>query len=772
LLQVLVLVVSLWMMFSPRFERFQLLYVSFVPVIWIAMRQGIQRVVSCLLAFNFGVVLALQLFPPQPLVLTQTRLLMFVLSAVGLIVGSAVTERHRIALELQERTSDLLSVNTQLVEAKCNAEEASRIKGQFLANMSHEIRTPINGILGMAELVLDTDLTDAQRENLGILKSSGDFLLGVINDVLDFSRVESGQLLLEEAEFDLRDVMGEALRGLSLRAHEKRLELAYYVDPKIPPRMVGDAGRLRQILLNLVGNAIKFTPSGEVIVRVRLQARQDCVLVLEFTVVDTGIGIPEEKHSLIFEPFAQADSSTTRHYGGTGLGLSISSRLAELMGGRVWLESVEGKGSAFYFTVRLRIADPQPSPIAESHHRLSAIPVLIVDDNSEVRRILSEIAREWEMHPVTAESGAVALDAIRQAEADGAPFRLAIVDCDMPDMNGFALAERITQDRGFPSVPLLMMAYVGTREAAGRHRDLGIAGCLLKPIRRNELLEAMLKALGKTSAKDDATSEKTCIPDVLPQLRILVAEDNTINQMVAMRMLEKLGHAPVLAANGVEALSMLESGNFDLVLMDVQMPVKDGLATTREIREQEKATGAHMPVIAMTAHAMKGDRERCLVAGMDAYLTKPVTSQSLQQTIAATRKRAKPAALSPHISSGSVESWSITKARENVGGDEALLRELLQIFLQESPKQLAVLEHAIETASAASVESVAHTLKGELGYLGLAEAADQARDLERMGHDRALKSAPDVFRQFKSNLVAASTAMNEVLGSDAELPAE
>lgn len=756
------LLFSLWLMFAPRFAGFNLLYVSFVPVTWIAMRHGIQRLTYALFALNFGVVVALHLFLPQALMLTQTQLLMFALSSVGLIVGSAVTERHRIALELLERTADLVSANTQLIEAKCRAEDASRIKGEFLANMSHEIRTPINGILGMAELVLDTDLTREQREYLGILKTSGDSLLGVINDVLAFSRVESGQLLLEEAAFDLRDVIRETLRGLSLRAHEMGLELAYHVDPDIPDILSGDAGRLRQVLINLVGNAVKFTPAGEVIVRVDRQSSQDSELTLQFTVADTGIGIPKEKHTLIFEPFMQADSSTTRHYGGTGLGLSISSRLVALMGGRVWLESSEGEGSTFRFSVRLRTAEGLAPPIENIRSGLSGVSVLIVDDNAQVRPILAGITEEWGMRPVAVDSAIAAMQALAEAQIRGDRFSLAIIDSDLPGMSGVALAEQIHQQSHFSSLALLIMAYAGQGEAAERYRDMGIAGYLLKPVCPKEMSAAILSGLGKVDPKVDATCDFQILHSS-PQLRILVAEDSAVNQVVAVNMLKKLGHSTVVAANGEEALSVLRSGAFDLVLMDVQMPIKDGLATTREIREQEKESGAHIPIIAMTAHAMKGDNERCLAAGMDAYLTKPVNRETLRQTIATFSNRAKQATQSEPAPDQSPTSRCVAIAKERLGGDASLLCELIRIFMEESPKQLRQLENAIENADAAVVERVAHTLKGELGYLGMGNATTQARELERMGREHALEAAPGVFRQLKSHLAAAYPAMHVVL---------
>jgi signal transduction histidine kinase/CheY-like chemotaxis protein len=730
------LLFSLWVSFSSQFANLRLLYFGFIPVIWIAIRHGIRRVVSGLLALNFGVVVAAHLWPPEPEMLTQFRLFMFVLSALGLIVGSAITERHRIAIEL--------------LEAKHKAEEASRIKSEFLANMSHEIRTPINGVLGMAELVLDSNLTEEQREYLEILKGSGDFLLGVINDVLDFSRIESGKLALDEFDFDLYEITRDTLRSLALRAHEKGLDLVYHLDPRIPGRVFGDAGRLRQVLLNLVGNAIKFTPAGEVILEV---CRHDCEdqNLLQFAIKDTGIGIAAEKQKMIFEPFAQADGGTTRTYGGTGLGLSICSRLVELMGGRLWVNSAEGKGSTFYFTVPLKKAEGHDAPSAESNGKLSSIPLLILDENKEVRRVLAAITRDWGMHPITAGNQAIFLQALEDAHVRGQGFALAILDSDTPELRSFA--ERIRNDPRFADIALLLMAYPGKRESGEHYRNLGVAGRLLKPVCPKELLQALERSVGKP-VPESLESTHGSRPPNRSSLRILVAEDNAINQIVAVRMVEKLGHRAVVARNGEDCLVLLRSENFDLVLMDVQMPIKDGLTATKEIREQERGTGRHIPIIAMTAHAINGDKERCLAAGMDVFLTKPVSSVCLHHAIATAFKGENAESITSAPSPEMVPAWSIQRLRENIG-DETLVREILHIFTEETPKQLATLESAIQKGDTATIEQVAHTLKGELRYLGIADAAAQAQDLERMGHDQSLGSVSPVFRQFKEQLLAA-----------------
>lgn len=739
------LLLSLWLAFSPTFGLMSLMYIGFVPVIWIAIRQGIKRVVSALLILNFGVVFAAHLFAPDRLMLTQYRLFMFVLSGVGLIVGSAITERHRIALEL--------------LDAKQRAEEANRIKSQFLANMSHEIRTPINGVLGMAELVLDSDPTEEQREYLEILKSSGDFLSGVINDVLDFSRMEAGKLAIEELEFDLHDLVRDTLKSLSLPAHEKGLDLAYQVRGNIPARLLGDPSRLRQILLNLVGNALKFTPSGEVILEVELRARERHNVVLEFAVRDTGIGIPAQKQRLIFEPFVQADSSTTRTYGGSGLGLSICSRLVRLMGGELWLTSTEGKGSTFYFTVPLRCTEHDTGSAEPSAH-LSSTPILIIDNNAEVRRILSDTTREWGMRPVTASNQEVAFELLRGACDCGQPIPIALLDGGMWERHGFELTERIRQDVQLSNVALVLTAYPGKRQPPSFYRNFGIAARLLKPVGPKELRDTILRVLAERTKVGQVTEKPFDSPDG-PPLTILVADDNAINQVVALKILERLGHNGVPARNGAEALACLQSTKFDLVLMDVQMPIKDGLTATREIRQRERETGAHIPIVAVTAHALKGDRERCLAAGMDAYLTKPIGIEGLRQVIRTVCRSNSTASASSTKSLTRNTSWNTGKLKEAVE-DEALLRDILHIFAEETPKKVAALEAAIETGDAQTIEQVAHTLKGELSYLGLTETATQARDLERFGHEHSLVCAAALFQEFKTQLMAAVLSAHDM----------
>jgi len=668
------------------------------------------------------------------------------------------SHRDRLEEEVRRRTADLVQANLELETAHKASEASNRAKGEFLANMSHEIRTPINGIVGMTDLTLGTELTREQREYLLLAKSSADSLMSVVNDILDYSTIDVGRMELQPASIDLAQCLHETMQSMAIRAHQKGLEIALRIAPDVHSSVVADPHRLRQVLVSLIGNAIKFTPSGEVFVDVRNEWEHEGRTCLHFAVSDTGEGIPPDKLKTVFDAFEQADTSSTREHGGAGLGLSISSQLVRMMGGKLWVESTPGKGSRFLFDVVLDVADA--ASLAKSvpgSPMLARVKVLAVADGNANRLALDGALSPQGVDVTMIEEEPAALQALADACRRNDPFRIVLIDCPANGASRFAFAEELRKCGLLDTAGMIVLLPTGKTEDAAKWTSLGASRCIVKPFRPSDLFPALLAAVGDHETNRIAESHANPRPSSAPVLRILLVEDNEVNQQVAVHLLEQWHHQVTIAANGRVALDRMRHCEFDLILMDLQMPEMDGYETVKIIRELERDTGRHIPVIALTAHAMSEDRDRCLAAGMDNYLTKPLRHKELEEVLEKYVKTPKmaTAAQVERLPAGtatppSVLAWE--SALEMAGNDEEFLFQLVDVFLTTSAELMDKLAVAVRERDAGQITLHAHTLKGSAQIFGAQTVAESARRVEKAGKAGAMEGIERLFEALRFNL--------------------